>query len=232
MQLLILDDEAEIIVKMVHTIESLLIRHNIDTHVFFTSEELIEYSSSYNDIFLAILDINLCNQELDGIQAAQHVKFFCPNTMIIFCSTYVDKYSSRLLKTELFTTIKKSEMAQLPRAILQAKREYDAIHGTGIIEFEYVFYKIKYTINLMDVFYFTSSGRKVIIKKADGETFFYDKLDNIEKKVNEQIYNGFIRVSKSYLVNIDYIDRKEKDKIKVGNDWIKITRNFKANINL
>lgn len=231
MQLLILDDDTKSISWMVEEIEFILVRNDIDTKIFQKPKELIEYSIYHRDIFLAILDINLCDQEFDGITVAQRIKFFNSHIIIIFCSACIKKYTERLLKTE-FIALGKDELKELPSTILQAKKEYDAVHNTGSIEYEYIFYKVKYVVNLNEVLYFTSAGHKVIIKKLDGESFFYDKLDNVEEDIKELAGKKFIRISKSYLVNIDYIEGKEKNKIKVGNNWIKITRNFKTNINL
>ena len=69
-------------------------------------------------------------------------------------------------------------------------------------------------INLDDIFYFTSSGRKCIIVNKRTDCEFYSKLDEVEAQLNS---DDFIRVHQSYIVNIRCIKSLTKEGLTMSN---------------
>lgn len=57
---------------------------------------------------------------------------------------------------------------------------------------------------LNQIIYFTSEGRQIHIVSTDAESLFYQKLDTIEEILQFKKCD-FIRIHKSFLVNVDYI---------------------------
>lgn len=72
------------------------------------------------------------------------------------------------------------------------------ISGKNSVGFEFQTQNSTYRISYKDILYFQSTGRKInIVMKKEIRTF-YGKLNEIEKRIPE---NVFLRIHKSYLVN-------------------------------
>ncbi len=80
------------------------------------------------------------------------------------------------------------------------------------------FYEFKinqtyYKILLKDIIYVESSSRKIIIHTAACDYTVYSKLDEIESNFN----NNFLRIHKSYLVNMNAIKEYQYDSVLLTN---------------
>lgn len=83
-------------------------------------------------------------------------------------------------------------------------------------------------IDLLTTKYFVSCHRKVIARSiTNSELSFYAKLDDIEQSLSE--YGGFARISKSYLVNLDCIEKFNSSCIVIDGETFSISRRLKDN---
>lgn len=100
--------------------------------------------------------------------------------------------------------------------------------GTGEYPFTYSFFGKEHTVDLNDIAYFESRHKIVRGYNEEGAFIrFYDKLDQVQKKVDDFIF--FLRVNKSYLVNYNYC-KIEKDVVKISGKEIKISRSYKKEL--
>lgn len=100
--------------------------------------------------------------------------------------------------------------------------------GTGEYPFTYSFSGKEHTVDLNDIAYFESRHKIVRGYNEEGAFIrFYDKLDQVQKKVNDFVF--FLRVNKSYLVNYNYC-KIEKDVVKISGKEIKISRSYKKEL--
>lgn len=100
--------------------------------------------------------------------------------------------------------------------------------GTGEYPFTYSFSGKEHTVDLNDIAYFESRHKIVRGYNEEGAFIrFYDKLDQVQKKVDDFIF--FLRVNKSYLVNYNYC-KIEKDVVKISGKEIKISRSYKKEL--
>lgn len=85
----------------------------------------------------------------------------------------------------------------------------------------------KYAINLEEVVYFYSDHRVIRYKTENGmEDYFYEKLDDVVENVASKSAS-FIRISKSYLINIKYINGyKDYELIMSTGECLKITKTY------
>lgn len=91
--------------------------------------------------------------------------------------------------------------------------------------FTYTFSGKEYTVDLNDIVYFESRHKVVRGYNEAGEFIrFYDKLDEVQKKVDDFVF--FLRVNKSYLVNFNYCT-VSKDKVTIAERQIQISRTYK-----
>lgn len=107
-----------------------------------------------------------------------------------------------------------------------------AVHLLGISN-NVLTYEKNSSINrvlLSDIRYIMSSGRKIIIKFADGgQDSFYDSMDRIYDSLKD---NYFIRVHKSYIVNYNYVRKIYASKVIIDNgEEIPVSRNRRGEIN-
>ena len=85
----------------------------------------------------------------------------------------------------------------------------------------------KYRLNYSEIEYIESDKRICHLYDKDSKRYdFYKKLDD----VNQELGNGFLRCSKSFLVNKDYIEYSNSDKVilKDGKEFT-ITRKYGQN---
>ncbi len=160
------------------------------------------------DIYdLIFLDIHLDN--VSGLTIGKEIRkqedFFI-NKIIFFSSD--ETKSMEVINIEPFGFIKKPiDKKELEKVIERFLKRYRSLQET----FNYKFNKIYYRLLIKDIMYFESSNKKIIIHKINGDIkIFYDKLDLVEKKLNSQ---NFLRASKSFLINIKYIEKARHDEV-------------------
>ena len=74
-------------------------------------------------------------------------------------------------------------------------------------------------VPVRDVLYAESFGRKVILHLTNGQMEYYERIGNLERSLGD----GFFRVHRSFLVNLDRIDRYTRNEIRMcggGAVWI------------
>ena len=154
--------------------------------------------SEYDIIFLDI-DMGRSN----GIDTARRLRRLQARALLIFVTNYVE-YSPDGYEVNAFRFLLKSQMeAKLPsyyKDALQLLQRRDAV-------FTYSLNGETCRVKLRDVLYLESRGRLLCLHTQApdrGETSFYGKMEEEERRLAE---SGFVRVHKSYLVNMAHIRR-------------------------
>ena len=170
-----------------------------EIHTFSSGKEFLEQCENNVRFDIVFLDINM--EEVDGIQTAMTIRSFHSNTFIVFVTAFIDyalegykvnavrylmKDTLDLALGECMTAImQKMEIAQVTFSFLEGEQRL-------------------YTDNIL---YVESKGHKSIFyyMKSELVTYhIYDKLDAVERKMEGY---GFLRLHKSYLVNMKHIRR-------------------------
>lgn len=176
---------------------------------------LIDSYSSYGDLLDKInamkkYDIIFINNDLtgNGIKIGQIIKNLNPDTILIYVSSYKD---FNIIQAEPFDYI------QQPISINDLKNKLtNALRRIHYYRTKY-YYCVnkngtKNQINLNKVIYFESKHRIVIAHSDNSAITFYHKLDTVESEVF-QICPFFVRISKSFLVNMRYVSKIMADDI-------------------
>ena len=102
------------------------------------------------------------------------------------------------------------------------------ISGKNSVGFEFQTQNSTYRISYKDILYFQSTGRKInIVMKKEIRTF-YGKLNEIEKRIPE---NVFLRIHRSYLVNKNYVKEFTYEWVKMLNgDVLNISKINRADV--
>ncbi len=200
MRILICDDE-EIIVN---TVENMLknICYKKDTILKATSgAELLDlfYKSTYL-INLILLDIKM--EGLNGIELTKLIKEHSPRTIVILITRYenfaLDGYKARAFNFLL----KPINEEKLKVAVEESKQL--------IVEDDYFIVRLKKEttfLSVKDIFYIESYNRKIIYYTQNNSYETNEKFRNVIEKFESK---GFCKAHKSYLVNLNYVDKVDK----------------------
>ncbi len=201
LQMAICDDEQFYCDRIKSLLEQYLRRNELsyEIHVFLSGKEFLESCGNGLKFDIVFLDINM--EELDGIQTAERIRSYHSDTYIVFVTAFID-YALEGYKVNAVRYLMKDNLEgalqECMRAILQKMQVAQV--SFAFLEGE----KRLYTDNILFV---ESRGHKSIFHYMEnGDTAYqiYDKLDAIEKKL---ITYGFLRIHKSYLVNMKHIRR-------------------------
>lgn len=198
--------------------------HTYKLFVYKSGEEIINAIHNGIEIDILFIDLKLGADSL-GTDIGIKLKIINPNILIIYISSY-DLYYKELVSAEPFDFIYKPGLKSkikkvLDRAIMRISYlKHDFIY-------KYKFNGVLHYISLHDVYYFESQHRIINMFCINGVHQFYDKLDNIEKEIDE-IYPCFLCANKSYYINFNYIINYTGSLVALKGDLeIKISKKYK-----
>ncbi|GFI02410.1 transcriptional regulatory protein YpdB [Lachnospiraceae bacterium] len=205
LRIAICDDEQFYRDKIKRLLEKYLKEHdlNCEIHLFSSGKEFLDKSENSVKYDIVFMDINM--EEMDGIQTAMQMRAFHSETYLVLITAFIN-YVLEGYKVDAVRYIMKDTLdAALPEcmaAILQkmkiARVSFSFMEGERML----------YADNL---FYVESQRHKLIFYYMEEQTHrdtvryhMYEKLDTIEQKLHGY---GFLRIHKSYLVNMKHIRR-------------------------
>lgn len=199
LQIAICDDEQFYREKIKSLLESYLKERDMPyaIRLFLSGEEFLSENENRVKYDIVFMDINM--NEMDGIQTAMEIRAFHSHTYIVFITAFIN-YVLEGYKVNAVRYIMKDRLeesiGECMDAILQRMKTAQA--AFSFLEGE----KKLYTDNLL---YVESRKHKSFFYYMETELVqyqIYDKLDHIEKKLEGC---GFLRIHKSYLVNMKHI---------------------------
>ncbi|MEY8324536.1 LytTR family DNA-binding domain-containing protein [Lachnospiraceae bacterium 54-11] len=219
------DDNKEFCNLMEILLQKHQAEYDINVVKFYDADELLQFCSN-NEFDIIYLDIELGEQ--NGLKVAKKLKYFNPKSLIIYISAY-ENYYVDMVQAEPFRFIKKdaSNIAKLEKDLTQALS--DAIQRVDeTTKFTYIFKRNEYTIELNKIRYFHSITRTIHICGTLGDmpTYFYGKMDELQEKLKEKD-NSFARISKSYIVNTNYVKSMNKNQVKIEGKTLSITSKYR-----
>ena len=135
----------------------------------------------------------------NGIDVAKVIKKYKKDTIIIFISGYSEYFEKSFEADPVYFLVKPLKKETFTKAMEKAfekltskEKKYLVLRKTEVIR-----------IPLDDIVYIESEGRKIHIHCSKEILSYYEKLDCLEK----QVENDFVRCHKSYLVNMKWIRR-------------------------
>lgn len=201
LQIAICDDERFYREKIKYLLDGYLKERMLQYTLYFFSsgEEFLEQCENNVRFDIVFLDISM--EGVDGIQTAERIRSFHSDTYIVFVTAFVD-YALEGYKVNAIRYLMKDTLEialeECMNAILQ--RMKIAWVTFPFLEGE----KRLYTDNIL---YVESRGHKSIFHYMKAERVdyqIYKKLDSVEKDLEG---HGFLRIHKSYLVNMKHIRR-------------------------
>lgn len=189
--------------------------NNISIDKFTAARPLIDQVRSGNGYNIIFMDIDLKGDYL-GTDTGSMIKALSPKTLMVYMSSY-ENYFEKLAHAEPFEFLRKPLNHDNVQDII-----YRAVRRLNYIYAEYMYtYKshgLSNVVNLKDVVYFESQHRVVnIVMNNNTVSRFYDKLDMVEQQI-DRICDFFLRISKSYLINLMCIRSVRSTSITMSND--------------
>ena len=185
-------------VKQQQVLEALLneigLKESLNLHKFNSGEDLIKSYESGNKYSIVLLDMQL--NEMDGIQTAKIIKQFDKNCLFIIITSIMEyavegysidayEFIMKPVNKDKFNTVIKNAIKELQsrmnKTYLVKTRERMA------------------TIRLSEIRYIESNKNGVIIHTNEQTYNDKDNISSVEKRLKQ---DGFIRISRYYIVNI------------------------------
>lgn len=184
----------------------------IDTNVWYTGEGLKRYLEAGNRLDILFLDIELFR--MTGIEVGSYIRNQLDDMgmQIIYISGKAS-YAQQLFKTQpldfLVKPISKSHISGVLETAFKIMKHKNE-------KFEFRQGKDYYYVQMGDIVYFASQGRKVKIVTHRETCEFYGRLGEIAERLPED----FITIHKSYIVNKEYIFRYTYENVELMNGII------------
>lgn len=195
---------------------------------FYNGEQLLKFCRE-NKFDILFLDIELGKK--NGLDIAKILKHINPKCLTIYISAY-DNYYVDMVQAEPFRFVKKDASD-----IFKMEKEIHIVLSDAIrrIEnkslFSFIFDKKRYHVDLGKVKYFYSAGRTVhIVGVEEKPDYYYGKIDSLENELTK-ISDNFVRINKSYIVNLKYISVEGKNRISIDSIKISITHKYRDSFN-
>lgn len=209
----ICDDDQHICSKIERVILNYGIKSivEINVEVFYTGESLIDFLNDEHDFDLIFLDIEL--GATTGIEVASKIRNELDDyiSKIVFI-TSKDGYEQQLFQVQPLNFIKKpinpnklEKCIQLAIKLLEIdNKTFDYKKGCDVIK-----------VNIKDILYFESKGKKIKIVTYEGNDYFYGSLKNIREKLPKL----FINPHGSFLINFKKVKRLKSKLVLMENGY-------------
>lgn len=177
----------------------------IQTEKFLSCEALLtEYlrGSKFDIIFLDIEFKNYENNAMNGIDFGKKLRelFRDASTAVVYITSF-KQYAIDSIKIRPFDFLEKPvTYEQISGVITQCVSDFEK----GKKVFRFLSDKVESSIIVSNIRYFESDRRKVKIHTVNNVYEFYGKLSDI---MNQKCLEDFICIHKSFLVNMNYIEK-------------------------
>lgn len=194
----------DIILKLIKSLEK-----KVKIKLFYSGETLCRelLDGSYYDIIF--LDIEL--QTTNGVEVGHRIRDMMHNetTQIIYISGK-DSYAMDLFDVRPFDFLIKPILTEKIEKVL---RKFLRITSLKTRFFEYKKGQTKRKIQVKEIRYFESSGKKINIYINNGIIQYYGKLSAVKQQL---IGQDFLFIHKSYLVNLLHVIEYRYDHLKMS----------------
>ncbi|MDE7286573.1 MAG: LytTR family DNA-binding domain-containing protein [Lachnospiraceae bacterium] len=205
LQIAICDDEQFYREKIQRLLENYLKEHELsyEIRLFLSGKEFLSKSKNSVKYDIVFMDINM--EELDGIQTAMQMRAFHSDTYLVLITAFInyvlEGYKVNAVRYIMKDTLdvampecmdailQKMQIAQISIPFMEGERR---LYADNLLYVESQRHKLIF-------YYMEEQTRKDIVRYH-----IYEKLDMMEQKLSGY---GFLRIHKSYLVNMKHIRR-------------------------
>lgn len=173
-----------------------------------------------NHVNLIFLDVEL--PEMNGVEFLEQFK---PQSEIILMSG-AEKYAINGFNLEVSDyLLKPITFARFSRSVNKVLARYTDDNHSHDVNSDYLFIKDKgvyHKVLFTDIIYIQSSSEYVMIHTKAKRIMLYSSMDGILKKLPA----NFMRVHRSYIVNLNSIERVNGNTVEINNQSINISKTY------
>ena len=210
-QILLCDDDKDSLTRMTEALIQQPLSKGISVEIVKTSHPAGLDDRQLSQYQIMFLDIDMA--ERNGMDIAKRVRELHLDAIIIFVTNY-PQFSLEGYEVRAFRYLLKQEMEQkLPAyfhdALAEISRGEKGLHFSVNAESYYVPYS--------DIIYMGSDQRVIylytVTPRQNGD-HFYGKMEDLARELEPE---GFLRIQKSYLVNMAHIKKLNYDRVILSN---------------
>lgn len=214
---LICDDDLSFLEKMQAMVEKYFRSKNIKAKVYAYSDAEKISTQIYKCIDIALLDVDFESVHYNGMDVARSLRSLRKDSIIIFITNFIE-YAPEGYEVQAFRYVLKRNLGT----------DLSLYLSLAISQMELVRDTIKFQINgeiidvpLIDILYFEVYQHNVTLFLQTGQSTksqtsysFYASLSDLETQLSSR---GFLRVHKSYLVNMKHIVKLQCREVALDN---------------
>lgn len=207
MNVLVCDDDQQIVDSIIEELK----KKSEETHVAlrfygFSQPSQINLSLPYD---IALLDIDM--GETNGIELARKLRAENGNIVIIFITNFI-QYAPEGFEVQAFRNLLKADFSakldsyfdSAVQEVLQRKQLVTISINSEIID-----------VPVNDILYLESHRRSIVMHLLDEKCPAYQFYGNITELSEKIEPLGFLRIQKSYLVNMHYVEIFQYNKVQL-----------------
>ncbi|UAY57126.1 LytR/AlgR family response regulator transcription factor [Arachidicoccus terrestris] len=184
-----------------------------------------------NQVDVLLLDIQM--PEITGLELIDIIKN--RNTKVILTTAYSEFAVDGFNQDVIDFLLKPITFERFLTSISKAKKRINidsSISGASIeTNLDYIFIKTEYRLKkiiLSTVLYIEGLGDYITLYTTEGKTLSLERI----KYMEEILPSCFLRIHKSYIININSIDFIEKNRIIIGKEYLPIGASFKEKVRI
>lgn len=178
-----------------------------------------------HEVDLVFVDVQM--PELSGMELMNVIKNSA--TKVILTTAYttyaLDGYTYDIIDYLLKPITFERFLISVRKARKRVESEKSTRKGQLPIA-QYIFVKTEYRVQkvlLSTVLYVEGLGDYIALYTTSGKILSLDRMKNME----ELLPSGFLRIHKSYIINIDHIDFLEKGRIVINKEYLPVGESYK-----
>ena len=220
----ICDDDILFCSQLESMILAYYIFTDIEIDVFEDGKTLFLRCQQGEHYDLIFLDIEMIG--LNGVSTGLKIRNELENeiTQIVYIS-WKEDYYKQLFEVRPNNFLQKPiDNKSIIKEIEKARRLSQKLNNVFWYKKAYSSYKVF----VKDILYFESSDKRVHIVTVHGDDYFYDRLDNVVKKLENLT---FYQIHKSYFVNLTYVAKFQyKDLEMLNGDVLPISQSKRRDV--
>ena len=214
MRIAVVDDEKDWLVKIKNYIISYFGKIDVEIDFFSSGEAFLKKEKEYQIVFM---DIEMSGR--NGFSVLQEYRLNYRDSLFIILTMHIEM-SRQGYRVEAFRYIDKHKMEEITEALDSAL--------LNLQKYQIVKIPVRFlgeqTMQCYDILYFEAFDHVILMHTRKDETYqCVESLKDLAKRLQDK---GFVLTSRSYLVNLEHIQKVEQKAIRIaGNRSILLSRN-------
>lgn len=212
MNILICDDQASEVKKIAQRLAEYAKRTDLSAEIYSCCAPQKMAALPFEKYDIVFLDIDMGT--VSGIELAKIIRMRRQDSVIVFITNFIE-YAPDGYEVKAFRYLLKANMEQKLFGIFcEAAQEYQKRRHiiSFLIEGEYI------DVALKNILYFESEQRMIKIHVLNERCSLYKFYGNMGDITEQLAPVGFLRIQKSYLVNMEHIDALQYSTVRLKGD--------------